>query len=109
MHVPEKCPFCGSSKVLAGKVISNAGNYGFRPYEVSGFHFTFRVVFAFEFGPQACYCAKCSMVWSKADPKDAADFIENFADDELKQKLAAEERPPTAPPPSSPPPSNPGS
>ncbi len=99
MLTPEKCPFCGSTKVLPGKVTTSGGSYGFRPYEISGFHFTFRVVFAFEFGPQACYCAKCSMVWSKANPKDAAEFIENFADDSLKDRLAGEERPSAPPPP----------
>ena len=85
----EKCPFCGSSKILAGNVESPEG-YGFKPNEViTGFVFTLRSPWAFHFGPAAHFCAKCCMVWSNADPKDAAKFLQKYATGALKARLEA--------------------
>ncbi len=89
MVAPEKCPFCGARKVLAGRVLGREG-YGFKPDDAKGgFVFTLRTNYAFAFGPTARYCAGCGMVWSKADAKDAAKFLERFASDALKSRLAA--------------------
>ena len=75
--------------VLAGNVTGSHG-YGFRPDEIKkGFVFTLRSVFAFRFGPAAHFCAKCFMVWSKDDPKDAVKFLQDFGNDDLKARLAA--------------------
>ena len=94
------CPFCGNDHVCAGKVIGRDG-FGFKPDGTKGgFVLTLRDPFAFAFGPGACYCADCGMVWSKADAKDAAKFVRKFATAELKARLAA----PDANAPKSPPP-----
>ena len=85
----EQCPLCGSLKVLAGDVVSGK-NYGFKPADTKkGFFMTLRSPFAFRFGPAAHFCAACGMVWSKADPQDAAEFLENYVTDETQGRLAA--------------------
>jgi hypothetical protein len=90
MPITDKCPFCGSSTVLAGNVRSAHG-FGFTPEEIKkGFLFTFRSLMAFKFGPSAHFCAKCFMVWSKADPKDAVKFLGDYANDDLKARLATQ-------------------
>ena len=89
MNTPEKCPFCESPQLLPGKVIGREG-YGFQPEGAKrGFVLTVRDPYAFAFGPAAQYCAACGIVWSKADAKDAAQFLEKFGTDELQARLAA--------------------
>ena len=92
------CPFCGSLKVMSGKVVGAEGQAGFKPDEtVTGFVFTLRYPFAFAFGPTGQYCATCGMIWAKADTKDAAKFLKKFATEDLKNRLANTEQE-TAPP-----------
>jgi len=91
MTTPDKCPFCGSSNVIPGQVRAFRGPYGFKPDDTKSGTFTFRSVFAFEFGPVATFCPHCSMVWSKADPKDAAAFIRHFGTEALQAKFHAGE------------------
>jgi hypothetical protein len=87
MKSPGKCPFCGGSAVLAGSVYSKG--HGFHPDGTrTGLVLTLRSVFGFAFGPAAQFCAECCMVWSKADARDAATFVEKFASGELKAQLA---------------------
>jgi hypothetical protein len=99
MTNPNNCPFCGSPAVVPGDIRTSKGPYGFRPAETrGGFNLTTRRVFAFEFGPLASYCAQCQMVWSKANPNDAAEFIRKFGTEGLKAQFEAvqQTRPPTA-------------
>ncbi|MGH7972756.1 MAG: hypothetical protein ACREIC_28920, partial [Limisphaerales bacterium] len=88
MADPDPCPFCGSLHVVPGRVNASEG-YGFKPYQTQSLAFTFRNVFAFDFGPAASFCPRCSMVWSKADSKDAAKFIQEFGTQALKTQVAA--------------------
>ena len=90
MDVTGKCPFCGSTEVLAGNIAVAKGACGFRPDGVkTGLVFTFRSPYAFNFGPAAQFCAKCCMVWSRADRRDAAKFLRKFAEGPLKARLEA--------------------
>jgi len=90
MPIPATCPFCGSLKVIAGKVLSARGPTGFKPDDTrKGFVFTLRDPFAFAFGPAAQYCAACGMIWTRAKAKDAAKFMDKFVTDELKARLAS--------------------
>jgi hypothetical protein len=50
---------------------------------------TGRRVLAFEFGPEASFCPHCNLVWSKANPKDAAEFIRKFGTESLQGRFAA--------------------
>src|SRR5262245_4774691 len=83
----DKCPFCGSYKLVPGSVKSQEC-FGFLPDEHHG-GFTIRNIFAFAFGPSAIYCATCFMVWAKADSNDAAKFIQKFGTPELNARIAA--------------------
>jgi hypothetical protein len=89
MSSPEKCPFCGSLVVIDGNVLSGKGGHGFRPRATRGdVVFSLRIMMAFEFGPAAQFCPECCMVWSQADPRDAAKFMAKFGADDLKALLA---------------------
>ncbi len=97
MTTSDKCPFCGSDCVIPGQVRGYKGRSGFVPIEIrKGFNFTIRDMFAFAFGPEASFCGRCNMVWSKADASDAADFIAKFGNDALKAQYAAAQQ--TQPP-----------
>jgi hypothetical protein len=98
MTTPDKCPFCGAPSVIPGHINKSKGAYGFLPAETrQGFNFTSRPVFAFAFGPEATFCGGCNMVWSKANTRDAAEFIRKFGSEGLKAQFEAMQR--TPPPP----------
>jgi hypothetical protein len=96
---PGSCPFCGSRKVVPGNLKSRRG-FGFRPNDViEGLIFTIRHPWAFHVGPAAQFCAACAMVWSQADPKDAAKFVKKYATGALRARLDAAEPESKSPPP----------
>jgi hypothetical protein len=99
MNASDACPFCGTAGVVPGDVRTSKGPFGFLPAETKqGFNFTARRVFAFEFGPQASFCAHCNMVWSKASARDAADFIRKHGTEGLKAQFEALQQTPPPPP-----------
>ena len=87
MTAMDKCPFCGSSKLVPGRVGDNSGPYGFTPNEASRWAFTLRPTFAFNIGPAATFCGECCMVWCKADRKDAYQFIHDFGTETLNARV----------------------
>ena len=88
MPISDKCPFCAASSVIPGKIVYNEERSRFRPDSTrKGFFLSIRWPFGFDFGPRAHFCAKCYMVWTKADPEDADKFLRKFASASLKQAL----------------------
>jgi hypothetical protein len=103
MPALDKCPFCGSRKVVSGEFktasqftiyeqFKGKPRFGFKPNEViDGFVPTTRNPWAFDVGPSAHFCGACNMVWSQADPVDASEFIRRWGTGALKARLDAQE------------------
>ena len=71
-------------------MLGTKGHSFFRPDGLrTGFILTMRNPLALRLGPPAYFCPECCTAWSKAGPRDATEFFEKFADDELKGRLAA--------------------
>jgi hypothetical protein len=85
----EKCPFCSSENVLEGKIKSSEGLHGFQPDEARLPRFSLRAIPGFTFDGGAQFCANCYMIWCKADSLDVEAYLQKYAAESLKQRLAA--------------------
>jgi hypothetical protein len=91
----EKCPFCGSAKLVSGKFTTFEDPYtGFKPNESIEPLFRLRTVAGFKLPQSATFCANCYMVWCKADSRDAHNYMRDHADQSLKERLLTADGPP---------------
>jgi len=96
MTTPETCPFCGSTKLVTGKMRAVESPVAFKPDESSEPLFTLRLVAGFNLLPPATFCAACTTVWCEADSRDAQAYIQKYGLDSLKKRLASAD---SSPPP----------
>lgn len=87
MKPTEKCPFCGSAKLVCGKLTSSEHHVGFKPDESTEPRFSLGAVAGFRLRRSAMFCADCCSVWAEAEPQEAHEYLRQYAARPLRTRL----------------------
>ena len=89
ISMPIACPFCGSDRLVTGKLASACDDLGTH-IELAGVSISFwkqeitGILNVVKVEEQVVLCLACGMAWAKADKRSALELLVGYGSEELK-------------------------
>ena len=85
MKEPSECPFCGSNRLISGKMFGPQG-FGFKPAELKFFTLSLSL-YSLRVEQQSYVCLDCGLVLGETDPVRAQECVRKLGTDQLKERM----------------------
>ena len=88
MKEPSECPFCGSNRLIKGKMLGHWGTNEpyFEPAELKSFKLTLTPR-CLTVEHESYVCLDCGLVLGKTDPVKAQEYVSEWGSDQLKERV----------------------